>query len=282
VPGNFSTHFAEQEKPPQGVTMLSSALVTIESVAARLWAVAIDQNSLWILALIGLITLVAVFCVVLLAALWWPTLRSLFQKPDQIKPSSTSKQAATASFSPAPAKAATAAPGLANQQPAAAASAAAVDRARMMRPGDHTPDWPEQPEEVVEITQTHKPLPAVRRQGQGPPVAMRYTPQFGGSAPAGPPAACLLHLLDGQPFWQVPIHRDGFSIGRGDGNDLQLLDLTVSRQHVTFRYGQGAWFMQDRGSKTSTFVNGRPALAARLNYGDRINIGTCEFMFYTY
>lgn len=70
-----------------------------------------------------------------------------------------------------------------------------------------------------------------------------------------------------------------FTIGRGPGNDLQLMDKAVSRQHVRLRFGQGEWFLQDQSSAAGTRVNGKPVTAVRLNNGDQITIGDSTMVF---
>lgn len=79
---------------------------------------------------------------------------------------------------------------------------------------------------------------------------------------------------------KIPISMDDFSIGRLRSNNLQIPDVSVSRQHVRLRYGQSSWFIQDQGSRTGVFLNGDLVQAMRLNSGDRITIGDNEFIFH--
>lgn len=76
----------------------------------------------------------------------------------------------------------------------------------------------------------------------------------------------------------IPLKME-FNIGRGTGSDLRLTDTTVSRRHACIRYAQGAWYIQDKGSASGTFINGQRVQAKRLNDGDQITIGKSTFIF---
>jgi hypothetical protein len=77
----------------------------------------------------------------------------------------------------------------------------------------------------------------------------------------------------------VPIYGTDFAIGRGSQNNLVLPDPMVSRLHARLRFAQGAWFLQDQGSKAGTFVNGVAVQAKRLTPGDQIIIGNSTYIF---
>ena len=62
-------------------------------------------------------------------------------------------------------------------------------------------------------------------------------------------------------------------VGRGETATLQLLDLTVSREHFRLAPDGGGWRLLDQGSRNRTLVNGKPALSHFLVDGDRITIG---------
>jgi pSer/pThr/pTyr-binding forkhead associated (FHA) protein len=83
------------------------------------------------------------------------------------------------------------------------------------------------------------------------------------------------------PHTEVPVLADGFTIGRGGGNDLNIPDPSVSRQHARLRYAQGAWFIQDQGSTGGILVNDVPVFASRLNSGDRVSIGKTSIIFWS-
>ena len=81
------------------------------------------------------------------------------------------------------------------------------------------------------------------------------------------------------PVTIIPLTHDGFTIGRDPGSDLHLPDLEVSRQHARLRFGQGAWFIQDTDSAGGIRINGKAALAHRLEDGDQVGIGEYVFRF---
>lgn len=73
--------------------------------------------------------------------------------------------------------------------------------------------------------------------------------------------------------------RDGFVIGRGSLCDLKLNDPSVSRRNTILRFSHGAWYIQDLGSNSGTYVNGKRIEAQKLNPGDKIAIGNNMFIF---
>jgi len=57
------------------------------------------------------------------------------------------------------------------------------------------------------------------------------------------------------------LHQDTTTIGRMGGNDIVILEGSVSRHHARLSFGKGQWSVQDLGSANGTFVN-RARLAA--------------------
>ena len=100
--------------------------------------------------------------------------------------------------------------------------------------------------------------------------------------PASRPApgpCCILRPAGGSSQPPVHVTSESFTIGRGVGNDLMLQDPSVSRQHAVLRFANGAWFIQDRGSRAGILVNRRRIQAARLSSGCQIGIGAQSFIF---
>ena len=95
------------------------------------------------------------------------------------------------------------------------------------------------------------------------------------SAPAAGFLLATSGIMAGTEFHLTPT----FTIGRHSTCSLRLPDETVSRQHAVIRYSQGGWFIQDRNSKTGTYVNGQPVSAKRIENGDTIQIGNSYFIF---
>jgi pSer/pThr/pTyr-binding forkhead associated (FHA) protein len=68
-------------------------------------------------------------------------------------------------------------------------------------------------------------------------------------------------------------------LGRAAGCDLQVDDDSVSRRHAFLRVERDAVWVDDQSSRNGTWVNGvQITEAKRLVHGDRIGIGTCEFV----
>jgi ABC transport system ATP-binding/permease protein len=68
-------------------------------------------------------------------------------------------------------------------------------------------------------------------------------------------------------------------IGRGEGNDISLSDLKVSRNHAEIRRTDEVHEVFDLGSRNGTFLNGRQVRRAVINPGDRVSVGRHEFVF---
>ncbi len=110
------------------------------------------------------------------------------------------------------------------------------------------------------------------------PVGM--APLTAGSGVKAQPLAKLVVIRTSlQLQREFQVNGDRFDIGRGHGNDIQLLDETVSRRHAAIRHAQGMWFIQDPSSTSGTFINGSKVQAKRLEPGDEIMIGSTIFRF---
>ena len=73
--------------------------------------------------------------------------------------------------------------------------------------------------------------------------------------------------------------RDGCTIGREAGNDVQLLDGEASRRHASIGRTGSVWRIVDLGSSNGTRVNDKVIHNAVLHTGDRIEIGTTILLF---
>ncbi len=68
---------------------------------------------------------------------------------------------------------------------------------------------------------------------------------------------------------QFPLSGDYMVVGRGPASGIRLEDPHVSRKHAALRRRGDAIFVEDLGSSSGTFVNGRPVAAAwELKPGD--------------
>jgi pSer/pThr/pTyr-binding forkhead associated (FHA) protein len=63
------------------------------------------------------------------------------------------------------------------------------------------------------------------------------------------------------------------TIGRVQGNDIVLKDMTVSRLHAAIAVKGQNLFVFDQGSKNGTIVNGTRVTSAELKDGDIVRIG---------
>jgi transcriptional regulator with GAF, ATPase, and Fis domain len=78
------------------------------------------------------------------------------------------------------------------------------------------------------------------------------------------------------------VNGGGLSLGRDPSNQVTVGEPAVSRRHCTISEGSsGAFEIADLESHNGTFVNGVKVSRASLKHGDRIRIGTSEFVFLT-
>ncbi|MFQ5767356.1 MAG: SpoIIE family protein phosphatase [Acidobacteriota bacterium] len=74
--------------------------------------------------------------------------------------------------------------------------------------------------------------------------------------------------------------RQHYSIGRSSSNDLVLKDLALSRTHAQLHRENGAWMIEDTGSRNGTFLNEVLLKGPhRLQPGDRIRMGSSTIQF---
>ena len=98
------------------------------------------------------------------------------------------------------------------------------------------------------------------------------------------PAAAIngphLEVVSGIAPQAFPLDGDNLLMGRGDGCQIKLLELTVSRAHARLRFAEGAWFIQDQGSAAGIVVNDEKVSAVRLNPGDKIALGNVTLVYW--
>ena len=70
-------------------------------------------------------------------------------------------------------------------------------------------------------------------------------------------------------------------IGRGEGAQVRLADVGISRQHARLDYDGRQVTLTDLGSANGSMVNGHRVSTVILNPGDEIVIGTTRLMFRT-
>ena len=67
--------------------------------------------------------------------------------------------------------------------------------------------------------------------------------------------------------------------GRSPETAIFLDDITVSRQHATFKRVAGEWTLVDLGSLNGTYVNRDRVDTVALSKGDEIQIGKYRFHY---
>lgn len=73
--------------------------------------------------------------------------------------------------------------------------------------------------------------------------------------------------------------RDGLVLGRAAEADVVLADPAVSRRHLGFRSSGGGWIVEDLGSKSGSYLNGRLFQREELTYGDVLGLGPFAFRY---
>ena len=72
---------------------------------------------------------------------------------------------------------------------------------------------------------------------------------------------------------ELKIDQDEIIIGRDTGNDIQIDNIAVSREHARIIKGPKYYFIEDMSSKNGTFVNGKKINKKFLKEDDEITIG---------
>ena len=68
------------------------------------------------------------------------------------------------------------------------------------------------------------------------------------------------------------------TIGREEGNGVQLNDERVSRYHLKIHEDQRQFVLTDLDSTNGTFVNGTRVQTAELHDGDRLSVGRVDLI----
>jgi hypothetical protein len=113
---------------------------------------------------------------------------------------------------------------------------------------------------------TRQPVPEAYPAAQDRPGA---APAASRPAPDAPPAPLVFPRGAGTSF----------TIGRHQGCDLHIADMTVSRLHARLARHAGGWLLTDLGSTNGTRLNGWRVReeAVPVRAGDQIRFGSAEF-----
>ena len=74
----------------------------------------------------------------------------------------------------------------------------------------------------------------------------------------------------------VTVDKPKVTLGRSSSNDIQVVDVRVSRHHCTFVQREGAVTVRDEGSQNGTFVNGALVERKQVEAGDRVDVGSAQ------
>ncbi len=90
----------------------------------------------------------------------------------------------------------------------------------------------------------------------------------------------LVFFLDRFPEDPVELDpRKTCRIGRGQGSDVFVPDVDVSRCHADIRWERGGFIISDLGSANGTLVNGERIVERTLLHGDEIRVGSVTLGF---
>jgi pSer/pThr/pTyr-binding forkhead associated (FHA) protein len=97
---------------------------------------------------------------------------------------------------------------------------------------------------------------------------------------AAPRKASLKVLLPTGDVFDRDITDTEIQIGKGPRNDIVIADPAVSAAHAVIRIEDGAYVIDDLGSRNGTFIHGERVTTPRpLNHGDVIGIGLSKLTF---
>jgi serine phosphatase RsbU (regulator of sigma subunit) len=85
-----------------------------------------------------------------------------------------------------------------------------------------------------------------------------------------------LHVVttDGSPFDHA-LDGESFVVGRSSKADLTVPDRSMSRMHARFYLDNGAWHVEDLGSRNGTLLGGRPVNdPAKIGHGSVMQVGS--------
>ena len=93
-------------------------------------------------------------------------------------------------------------------------------------------------------------------------------------------AVARLEVVRGDvPDKVFPLRRRSHSIGRARGNDVALPDPSVSKTHARLVADDGAWFIEDQGSRHGVYVDAARVERGALRDGSEIQLGNLTLRF---
>lgn len=105
-------------------------------------------------------------------------------------------------------------------------------------------------------------------------------PSLRPEAPSSQPLASFLVRRGQRKGDRIEARTPVVNLGRGDFNDLQLPDASVSASHAKVQLREGVWVVADLGSTNGTAVDGEPVRdEAPLTPGCTLRLGDVELLF---
>ncbi len=93
------------------------------------------------------------------------------------------------------------------------------------------------------------------------------------------PRAKLVGLRGRRRGAEFALRGTELMIGRDEGSDIVIADISVSRQHAQLRRTAEGWLIKDAGGGNGTRVNGLSIDEVLLHDGDLVELGTTELQF---
>jgi prefoldin subunit 5 len=93
------------------------------------------------------------------------------------------------------------------------------------------------------------------------------------------PIAYVIVFVGDQPGRVYTLNHDTVLVGRADDADIHIGDPSVSARHAQILSGGHGFEIEDLDSTNGTFVGGQKVRRAPLRNGDRVAVGSVEFLF---
>jgi len=94
-----------------------------------------------------------------------------------------------------------------------------------------------------------------------------------------PSPAVLVELSADLEQRRTTLENELYRIGRSNECDIVVENKSVSKLHAELAFVEGDWFVKDLGSSNGVLVNGERVEEARLESGDRLQLGRMDFEF---
>ena len=79
--------------------------------------------------------------------------------------------------------------------------------------------------------------------------------------------------------WEIQLKPGVNRLGRGEQNDFQITNASVSGSHCEIMVSSAGVILKDLGSTNATFVNRAPIHEAILQTGQHVQLGVVDMVF---